>query len=268
MLLDVKIVCSCNNHIDGAVYVPHPNYLSDSEENSLSEHWEEIWCPSCGKEFKVYVAKTFNDLKCYINDNSVKFSFGLPYENKESAVEQYFSDENVDIFMNQINSSEILLKIEVSKDVEFNLLVMIHGHVVSAVERYLASVCINRIVESPDLMRKLLESDKELGNIKFTLKSLFSEYENIENTIANYLKKLIFHKIDKVKPMYKSIFDIDFGNIQWLFLSVNIRHDCVHRGGYTKEGNKVNLTRDKILALINNSRGLIEKIEYKLKDLD
>ncbi len=30
MSLDVKIVCSCNNHIDGAVYVPHPNYLSGS----------------------------------------------------------------------------------------------------------------------------------------------------------------------------------------------------------------------------------------------
>ena len=170
--------------------------------------------------------------------------------------------------MNQMNSSEKLLEIEVSKDVDFNLLVMVHGHVVAAVERYLASVCINMIVESPYLMRKLLESDPDLGKRTFTLKSLYNEHDNVENTISEYLKNLIFHKIDKVKPMYKSVFDIDFGNIQWLFSSVKIRHDCVHRGGYTTEGNQVYLKRENISALINNAKGLIEKIEYLLKKLD
>ncbi|EPU0813197.1 hypothetical protein PU708_000013545 [Morganella morganii] len=268
MLLDIKISCSCNNYIDGTVYVPHPNYLSDREENSLSEHWEDIWCSSCGKEFKVYVAKTFNDLKCYINNNNVGFSFGLPYENKVSVVEQYLLDERLDIFMNQMSSSEKLLEIEVSKEVEFNLLVMIHGHVVAAIERYLASVCINRIIESPYLIRKLLESDPDIGKRSLTLKSLYDEYDNIENTISEYLKNLIFHNIEKIKPMYKSVFNIDFGKIQWLFSSVKIRHDCVHRGGYTTEGNQINLTRYKISALINNAKGLIEKIEYLLKYID
>ncbi len=62
---------------------------------------------------------------------------------------------------------------------------MIHGHVVSAVERYLASVCINRIVESPDLMRKLLESDPDLEKINFTLKSYFPNTKILKTLSQN-----------------------------------------------------------------------------------
>ena len=268
MLLDVRIICSCVNHVDGTVYVPHPNYLADNEESSLSEHWEDVWCSSCGKDYKVYIAKTFNNLKCHLNDTSVGFDYGTPYENEESALSQYNLDEYLEVFSNQVNSAEKIINLDVSEDIEFNLLVMIHGHVVAAIEGYLASVCMKKIIESDDLMRKLLESDPDLGSRTLTLKSLYQEKDKVEETITKYLDKLIFHKIDKVKTLYKSFFDIDFGNVRWLFLAVKLRHDCVHRGGYKTNGKKVEMDRDCTIALIKNARALIEKIEYLLKEVD
>jgi hypothetical protein len=61
--------------------------------------------------------------------------------------------------------------------------------------------------------------------------------------------------------------EVDFGEVKWLFQAILIRHHCVHRAGYDKDGNEVYLRKEDVIALINNSFELVHKIESVLMGL-
>ena len=89
----------------------------------------------------------------------------------------------------------------------------------------------------------------------------------MRDDVGKYLQDLIFHKIDKVEPMYKSVLGINFGDVKWLFEAVALRHHCVHRAGYDKDGNEVNLGKENIELLISSCSKLVTNIEAEVKKL-
>lgn len=165
----------------------------------------------------------------------------------------------------QVASIRELVEVDVSTETHFSLLVMLHGHIVAAVESYLASTFIREVTNSNDLIRKLIETDPVFSNMTFTLKDIYKEHENLQLTVANYLKDLIFHKLNKVKVMFKTVLGCDFGDITWLFKAVDIRHHCVHRAGLDKDGIKVNLSKESIIDLVEKSSQLVHSIENSLE---
>lgn len=180
-------------------------------------------------------------------------------------LEWYIQNETqIGKFDTQISSVHELLDLEVSSEAQFSLLVMLHGHIVAAVESYLASTFIHQVTNSDELIRKLIESDPVFSEMKFTLKDIYKKHENLQLTVANYLREMIFHKLDKVKPMFKSVLNCDFGDISWLFNAVNVRHHCVHRAGLDKDGNKINLSKDSVRELASRSSELVHLIEVRI----
>lgn len=167
-------------------------------------------------------------------------------------------------FDTQIRNVLEILEFEVSSDAQFSLLVMLHGHIVAAVESYLASTFIREVTNSEDLIRKLIETDPVFSEMTFTLKEIYRKHESLQLTVATYLRNLIFHNLSKVKPMFKSVLNCNFGDISWLYSAVNVRHHCVHRAGLDKEGNKVNLSKESIKDLANRSSKLVHFIELKI----
>lgn len=172
-----------------------------------------------------------------------------------------YSQTQVGKFNIQIQSVEELLGVEASYETQFSLLVMLHGHIVAAVESYLASTFIHKVTNSEELIRKLVETDPVFSKMKFTLKEIYEKHESLKLTVASYLRDLIFHDLAKVKPMFKEVLDYDFGDIVWLFEAVKIRHHCVHRAGLDKEGDRINLTKKSILDLASKSSNLVNSIE-------
>ena len=83
------------------------------------------------------------------------------------------SKTQIKIFQNQIKSVVKLLEVEIDEETYFSLLVMLHGHVVAAIESYLASTFIHKVTNSEELTRKLVETDPKFSNMKFTLKEIF-----------------------------------------------------------------------------------------------
>lgn len=67
--------------------------------------------------------------------------------------------------------------------------------------------------------------------------------------------------------MYKSVFDIDFGDVGWLFAAVALRHDCVHRAGYDKNGKEAPLTKESVISLADQSSTLIATVEEAIAQL-
>jgi len=169
-------------------------------------------------------------------------------------------------FDTQIQSVRELLDVRASNEAKFSLLVMLHGHIVAAVESYLASTFIHKVTNSEGLIRKLVETDPVFSKTKFTLKEIYEKHESLKLNVATYLRDLIFHDLGRVKPMFKEVLACDFGEIGWLFEAVNIRHHCVHRAGLDKDGNRVDLSVESIRNLASKANDLVHSVENSVNE--
>ena len=70
--------------------------------------------------------------------------------------------------------------------------------------------------------------------------------DNIEKKVKGDLLGLIYHKLDKIKAIYKITFNIDFPDIGDLMKKVNIRHDLVHRNGKNKNGREHTISKTEL----------------------
>lgn len=186
----------------------------------------------------------------------------LEEEYYQNELEWYlYSKSPVGIFNSQMHNIQLLLSTKVHDQAQFSLLVMLHGHAVATLEAYLASTFLQHVINSDDLIKKLVESDPKFSKMKFTLNNIFVKKDNLRLIVANHLKELIFHKLEKVKPMFKAVLDCDLGDIGWLFKAIKTRHHCVHRAGLDKDGNQIDISIDSINQLITNLSNLVDHIE-------
>nr|WP_320125676.1 hypothetical protein [uncultured Shewanella sp.] len=188
----------------------------------------------------------------------------------EDDYDWYEENENKDhhdLLTEQLDSVDQILNLTVPGDAKFSFLVMIHAHVVSAIEGYLAGVFIHLVCNSEVLTRKLIESDPEFSKRKFTLREIYQEQDALKVTVASYLKGLIFHDLKKIQPMYKSVLGYELSNLSWLFKAVELRHHCVHRAGYDKEGNKIDLSVESVSGLFMQVHKLGEDINEAIKNI-
>lgn len=171
------------------------------------------------------------------------------------------------LFDKGMSAVEEMLQVAVSPTTQKILYVMLHAHVVASVEAFLSSTFITVTLSDEKYIQRLVESDPEFAGRKFTLKEIFAKQASLKGDIAAYLKDLIFHKLEKVKEMYREVLSIDFGDLGWLFGAVIIRHDCVHRAGYTKDGDEVNLTADSIRDLVAKCTELVHRVDLEVENL-
>lgn len=171
------------------------------------------------------------------------------------------------IFMVNMSASLSILDLTDKTFYPKNLLVMLHAHVVTAVEAYLSSTFIAVALSSDEYMRKLVETDPTLANRPLFLKDIFSKRKTLEVDLRKYLKEIIFHNIVRAKQMYKAVLGIDFGDVRWLIKAVEIRHHCVHRAGSDRDGNEVALTDKSISELIERASSFVGSVEAEVKML-
>jgi hypothetical protein len=213
--------------------------LNDPEADEDTEGWDEL-----SEEFDQ--EHQFHDFDQYEDDWIVE---------GKSRLEIFF--ENIEATLEILNQS-------VKPRYEKNLIVMLFGHVVATLEAYLSSTFIHYALSSESHMRRLVENDPEFAKRKFTVQEMFTKREKLKGDLSEYLKGLIFHDIAKVKPLYRSVLNIDFGDVNWLFQAVQVRHHCVHRAGYDKDGNEVDLKKEDVVTLTGQATDLVHEIESML----
>lgn len=190
------------------------------------------------------------------------------FEDDELELEWLLRDNTnqMSVFKNQIRCVDHLLSISFEGSIRFNILVMLHAHIVAATERFISSSLIREVTSSRQLLRKLVESDPELAKRKFTLNNIFIEHDKIELTISRYLKSLIYHRLDIIKPMLLDVLDYELGDVSWLFKAISIRHDCAHRAGLQLDGQQVDISEESIKLLVSNCIQLIEDLNQHMLD--
>lgn len=245
------------------IAVPEQNYMAEkiSDGETINEGY--AICENCEKEFHIDVYSSGMGIVDNLLEK-IPISVNEIYHNEEDYDELIWeidSTEQLEIYKNHIDSIEKLLEQSFEKKVEFNLLVMLYAHIVASVESFLSSTFIHQVTNSEKFTKRLIETDPEFGKRKFTLKEIYEEQEKVKITVASYLKSIIFHDLKKIKPMYKDVLDFDLNDISWLFKAVKKRHDCVHRAGYDKDGNKISISKKDINILIEQCDELTKKID-------
>ena len=264
MELDITFSCKCSAFLDEVVYCDGPDISAGTDEESLREYWRTLICDGCGKEYDAHIVTRMSETDVYI-PNIIDLTFDIrDHLEQEEITAEIESTQQLDIYRKVSTDVIALLRHQHPQELKATLNNMLFAQVVTAIEAYLASSFISTVVNSDTLIRKLVETDPELAKRQFSLKEIFTQWEDLKFLVARYLKDLIFHDLKKVKPMYLSVLDIDFGDVAWLFKAILIRHDCVHRNGFDKDGNQHQIESEAIIELVKQCTHLVSQIEEHL----
>ncbi|OFJ48109.1 hypothetical protein BA896_003070 [Janthinobacterium lividum] len=279
MYLNVTFDCPCGSNCDQKVEF---NRLEESDKHvdEPPDYFQSATCDECDAEFEIRISGRQDTPEIRI-DGATNVEFSETGADREWAniAQRLRADDDNDYrelswvirSTDQLNTFESIMADVVSlvrssiKIKNMNTLYnMAYAQVVTGVEAYLSGLFINRVVNNPLLMRRLVETDDELGKKKYSLKDIFEQYDGLKLLVAEHLQNLIFHRLDKVKPMYKSVLDVDLGEIDWLFKAVILRHDCVHRNGVDPAGKPTGIGQQEVEELVRKSAKLISRIDQEI----
>jgi hypothetical protein len=156
-----------------------------------------------------------------------------------------------------ISLNEVRSKI--SDDTYFNRLLM--ASLITQLEVYLLSVTVGLIVASRPLMIRLAES----GVFK---KQTISISKAIENDMGKFMvaqvKNIVFHNLSDIEPLFRQAFDIRITVTKEIIGLINLRHDIVHRNGYTKDGVCHDLQGPALVEALEMLLSLVNLIDKQL----
>ena len=170
-------------------------------------------------------------------------------------------------FSSAILDIESLLKTKVEDSVANCFYRLLFVNVITALETDLSDAFINTVVPNPALMRRFIESTPEFQSEKVALSDVFKAIEEIEQKAKSYLADVVWHNLQRVKPMYKDTLDIDFPkDIGAIFRAVIKRHDIVHRNGKTKSGDEISIQQQDVIDLIAAVNNFTQDIDAQLSE--
>lgn len=170
------------------------------------------------------------------------------------------------IFMNSYRHSSDLLADFGKNPGAFLLNRMVFSHQITAMEAYLGDTLINAVMGNATAMQRLIEKDNELVKEKFTLVEISREPALVERKVREYLRSILYHNLAKVDSLYNIALGIrilnETNDKAGLFKAITLRHDCVHRNGFDKDGNEIqDFTQQFVQSTANLIKDLVERIE-------
>ncbi len=110
-----------------------------------------------------------------------------------------------------------------------------------------------------------MSRNKDFKARALTLDQVFDRLDALDAEVRQYLQDLIWHRLDKIKPMVQAGLDITVPDIGELMLEVVVRHDIVHRAGRTRDGNVVSVSADDVRRVRDVVAAFAQAIETELE---
>lgn len=202
------------------------------------------------------------DLNVYLDPWEFDDEFDYDFE-FEAITENNDYSKN---FYDEIHNLESLLTLDVpTLELQNILYRQIFISIIGTLETYLSSAFINRTFDSEDNLKRFICSHPEFKNQKFEIREIFDKYDEIENIAQKVMLDTIYHNLPIVRNMYRDTFNINFPNFSEIYQAVLVRHDLVHRNGFTKDGQQVVIKKEDINQLINNVKSFVRKLVTELE---
>jgi len=260
--------CKCDVTSE-EIDIPLPNYLADTASDSQTDNDGYAICDNCGKDYDVSIYSTYAGGNGYVENLPDKWRIDV-IENPELYYEELYdaissNDSFYDTFNREIENLRKLNEIKLDDQLEKALKRLLYVGVITSMETYLSDAFINTTLGSKDFIKRFVKTFKEFSKKPIKLSELFECHEKIEAICKESMLKVNYHKLEKIKGMYKDTLEVDLGNIGALYKAVLNRHDLVHRNGKTKEGKDVAVDFDVIKNLISETDNFITEINKQIE---
>jgi hypothetical protein len=130
---------------------------------------------------------------------------------------------------------------------------MAHSSIIAALEAFLAETMAYWVTNDRKVLQQFVACNKDFKLRTLTLDQVFNRLDHLEEEVKLYLQEMIWHRLDKVKPIMQAGLEITIPEIGELMKEVVIRHDIVHRAGRTKDGTPVSVSSEDVRRV----RGLV-----------
>ena len=235
---------------------------TDESDERLLYNYRIVFNQNNPKSILEKIKGLDKNLNVYLDPWEFNDEFDYDFE-FEAITENNDYSEN---FYDEITNLESLLTLDVPTTELKNILYrQIFISIIGTIETYLSNAFINRTFDSKDYLKNFISSHPEFKNQKFEIRDIFNKYDEIENIARKVMLDTIYHNLPTVRNMYKDTFNIDFPNFSEIYQAVLVRHDLVHRNGFTKDGQQVLISKDIINQLINEVKGFVRKLVTELE---
>lgn len=255
---DEKLASALGLSVEELNQLDYETYTNESDDGLIYEH-------------VVHISESSpHEILSKINGLSSRNYVHLqPYELENDAYEdeliwEMLSSKQFDNFPDSTRGTKSLIKNSPTSGDRFYFYVMLHAHIVASIEAFLSSTFIHSVANSEKLIRKVIETEPHFKDQKMAVSDIYTKRDNLNKIVANYLSGVIFHKIKIAARLYKSVLGIDFGDINWLAEAITLRHDCAHRSGFDKQGNKIDISESTINKPIEDSLVFCHRINSEV----
>jgi hypothetical protein len=142
---------------------------------------------------------------------------------------------------------------------------MVHSSLIAALEAFLADTMAFWVRTNKDVLRQFTSKNKDFKGRQLTLDQLFERLEKLDQEVEIYLQEMLWHRLDKIRPMMMAGLGIAFPDIGELMREVVVRHDIVHRAGRTKSGELVSVSTADAIRLRDEVRRFAQAIVTELE---
>jgi hypothetical protein len=142
---------------------------------------------------------------------------------------------------------------------------MLFGSYIAALEAYLAETITFWVNNEESVLKNFVRTNPDFRNERVSVADLFEKVASISHDVEKYLGDQIWHRLDRIKPMYEKALGIKFPEIGVLMKAILIRHDIVHRAGRTRDGQIYALTSEDVDNLEDEIERAVRLIEAELE---
>ncbi len=164
-------------------------------------------------------------------------------------------------FNKRIGEIESLAKSGLDDSQKKLLRQLLFSQLIGALETYLAESISYWLSTEDEVFRQFVSSCRDFQKEKLSVSEIFERLDVLKDEVDKYIQSVVWHRLDMVVPLFCSALRIKRPEIGSLMKHIVMRHDIVHRGGKTKEGDVVNIDDDKLVELQSMVIGFIGEIE-------
>ncbi|WP_155986347.1 hypothetical protein [Thioalkalivibrio sp. ALE9] len=170
-------------------------------------------------------------------------------------------DEPRQLFDRQVKEVEALAGVAVDEPQRPLFRQLLYSSLITALEAYLADTMSYWLASNQHVFRSFVCNCPEFRDRKLTVSQIFERMDRLQEDVEEYLQNQVWHRLDKVVPLMSVALSIETPPIDSLMKHIVVRHDIVHRGGRTKDGQVVDVCEEDVETLLNEVVRFVEGVE-------
>ena len=138
------------------------------------------------------------------------------------------------------------------------------GSVITSLESFLWETVTYWVDHDDAVMKNIVTHIPVFRDQPLKLGQIFEKREALKNDIKAYLQNLVWHQWNKVAPLFTLGLEIDIPGFKQFEGALIKRHDIVHRSGFTKTGERVDVNVVEIETLCDQIIRFASEVNNKL----